>query len=269
MSLHSHDTPLVVFTALAIAGAGTIVASALAGLAGWEPAPLAPWVGTAMLAAGILVSLTHLGRMWRAPQAARGLGRSRVSNEVALAAAVLFFAVSLATGARGSSLGLVITLGTVVLGVAFLVSLGLVYSLGGQSTWRGAAILTPLTSGLAVGALTTSVLAPPLRGAGAGPALVLLGLDALVFVVRWAALPGPALAPGTRRLRLVARLALLDAVPIALVASGQPIYALASAALGLVVDRIGFYAMAVQHTTEVEIDRVERVLANTPGPAGS
>jgi hypothetical protein len=150
-----------------------------------------------------------------------------------------------------------------VVNLLFLLSVGLVYRLKGQLTWRGFSVLTPLTGGLAFGAV---VLASSTGGTGDSRlALLLVSIDALVFSRRWrevVAIPfSPAmLADPWQRSRsplLAARLFLLDAVPFfALAVAPTPVAAVA-AALGVAADRIGFYALALQQTTGREVAAVE------------
>ncbi len=60
---------------------------------------------------------------------------------------------------------------------------------------------------------------------------------------------------------LGARFFLLDVIPYFLLAVSPTPLAVVSAAAGLVVDRFGFYVLAVQHTTEHEIADVEARIA--------
>jgi len=80
-----HEPPLVLFTALATAGAGVGAAHLCLAFLGW-----APWVPPAglmtligvLLAVGLLFSVGHLGRPLRSPLALFRVGRSPLSNEV-------------------------------------------------------------------------------------------------------------------------------------------------------------------------------------------
>jgi anaerobic dimethyl sulfoxide reductase subunit C (anchor subunit)/Tat-targeted selenate reductase subunit YnfH len=270
----SHDDghgPLVAFTSLAVAGAGTLAAWAWATYAGTAWAG-APWPGIACLVAGLVTSTWHLGRRDRAHLAARGLGRSPISNEAALGALTVAGAVVAAAGLAGGRFGSALTAVTGVVAAAFLVSIGLVYRLGGQLTWTGFAAATPLTAGLAFGA----VLIDGARGA-AGPStltLAALGVDAFVFMQRWrrvaqvsldhaASLP-PSFA--RRHELLAARFLLVNALPcVSLFVWPSPLSAVIAGA-GLVVDRLAFYDLALQHRTEVEIRRVEALLDRADPP---
>jgi len=275
MRRHHHDQPLVEFTSLAIGGAG------LAGVAAAAvPDVTMAWpfvaTGAGLLAAGVLRSLGHLGRRTRAPQAWRGMGRSPLTHEILLAMLLLgSCGLMLALAATGRPTGL-LRAPTAVLAAAFLVSIGFVYRLPGQPAWRGAAAWTPLTAGLAFGAIAiTSFAATSLRLPMALPpvprtiALGAVALDTLTFLLRCVAL---------RRIRLAAaridppdwfahpiaalatRVVLLDVVPAASIMLGPAPLFVFVAALGLWVDRSSFYALTAPHSTEAEIARVELLI---------
>jgi len=61
---------------------------------------------------------------------------------------------------------------------------------------------------------------------------------------------------------LVSRFILANVAPAILALSGQTIPALIVLMLGIVVDRITFYGLALRHSTESEITRVEEVWAS-------
>ena len=256
--------PLAAFTTLAMAGAGLVGAGAVSGRLNQRA-----WIaaaGAALMAAGIAISLAHLGRKRRAPMAARGVGRSALSNEVitaSIAAALAALTAVLAAAGRPNEMA-----GTIagIAGAAFLLSMGLVYRIRGQRTWQGFSALTPLTGGLAFGAAAIQAASAP--GAVSSGTLLAVAIDALVFSQRWrdvAAIKAP-LAPDAgawwrHRIQwLGARFFLLDAVPFLLLAAGLSVPAAACAAAGLVVDRVTFYALALPHTTEQEVADVEERL---------
>jgi DMSO reductase anchor subunit len=259
--------PLVAFTSLAIAGAGLVSASAYFELVHGLVSPSALAAGAVLLAAGLLVSLGHLGQKRRAALAVRGAGRSALSNEallfgVALAAAAIAAAAGL-SGARAPVLAAVAGAAN----AAFLVSIGLVYSVRGQRTWRGFSVLAPLTGGLALGAISVQTTAG-IGGTFVGTLLV-IAIDALVFSQRWRDITGIGLSGRMladpwqlRRTQLLAaRFFLLDAIPFFLLVTTPTPLAVPLAAAGLMVDRVSFYALALQHTTEHEIEGVEAQLA--------
>jgi DMSO reductase anchor subunit len=258
--------PLVVFTGLAIAGAGLVSASALAYAVQGVMTAGTMTAGAVLLASGLAVSFGHLGQRRRAALAARGVGRSALSNEAVVAggaAGLAAIAAGLAWAGAPAG-GVVIAAG--VVNLLFLLSVGLVYRLKGQLTWQGISVLTPLTGGLAFG---TVVLASLAGGPGDSRlALLIVSIDGLVFSRRWrevVAIPfSPAmLADPWQRSRsplLAARLFLLNVVPFAVLAAAPTPVAAVAAALGVAADRIGFYALALQQTTGREVAAVEALI---------
>jgi len=271
MTAHTGHRPLVAFTSLAIAGAGLVAASACFELLYGLVSGRMVAAGAALLAAGLLVSLGHLGRKRRAGLAVRGAGRSALSNE-ALAAGLALAAAALAAGLElGGAHSRVVTAIAGAVNAAFLVSIGLVYDIRGQRTWRGFSAATPLTGGLAFGAVAVQTTA------GTGDvyfiALVFIAADVLVFSRRWRDVAGIAFTAATlanpwsihRSPLLGARFFLLDVIPYLLLAVSPATLAIGSAAAGLIVDRFGFYALAIQHTTEHDIAGVEAQIAAIDG----
>ena len=261
--------PLVAFTSLAITGAGALAAAA-AGVFEPPACRVAAWLGLILLAGGLVTSLWHLGRRDRAYFAIRGLRRSPISHEGALGALTLGLglvtASGMAAGLVGPAAGPAMHGATAVLAVLLLVSIGLVYRLGGQLTWGGFAAATPLTSGLAFGAILVDSLPPPHLVSTVAP--VAIGIDAFVFSQRWRLIVqvcldhAGALGPAFDRRHewLAARFLLVNALPaLSLFVWPTPLAALIAAA-GIVVDRIAFYGLGLQHRTEAEIGRVERLL---------
>jgi len=268
MTGHAGHRPLVVFTCLAIAGSGLVSASAYFELVHGLAAPAAVAVGAVMLAAGLAVSLGHLGQKQKAPLVVRGAGRSSLSNEALLAGlAVTAAAVAAGLGLRGAPSPLA-TAAAGVTNAACLVSIGLVYRVRGQRTWQGFSALTPLTGGLAFGAIAIQSLAGP-DGVFAATLLV-IAIDALVFSQRWRDVAAVAFTDAVlanpwmirRSQLLAARFFLLDVVPFFLLAVSPAFPALLAAAAGVFVDRFAFYALALQHTTEHEIGDVESRIAS-------
>jgi DMSO reductase anchor subunit len=264
-----HEWPLVVFTTLAIMGGGLLAAPLLAWAVAGTPAPAAaviPW-GVLLLGAGLLVSLVHLGQPLRAPLASVGFGRSRLSAEIVLAAVAL--AAGIVTAAlpyQSPALDLV----TAISAAAFLISLGFVYGLRGQRTWRGAVVWTPLSAGLGFGAVALAgVWGSALTAVGAVAAAT-LAADTTLCIVRRAAIAyaGADAMPrhpaffARRDLLLGIRLLLVDILPGLCLFGGLPKGAAGVLGLGILVDRLAFYGLASQHTTETEVARVESLLAD-------
>jgi DMSO reductase anchor subunit len=263
MTDHAAHRPLVAFTSLAVAGAGVVSAAAYFELVhGLASAPSAG-AGAVLLAAGLAVSLAHLGQRRRAGLAVRGTGRSALSNEVVLAGLALAAAViAAAAGLSGSRAPLVMVIAGTV-NAAFLVSVGLVYRVGGQRTWQGFSVATPLTGGLAFGAITVQSTAET-GGVFLGT-LLFIAIDALLFSQRWRDVAAIAFSEDMlvdrwhlrRSQLLAARFFLLDGIPFLVLAATPTPLAIPVAAAGLFVDRFTFYALALQQTTEREIADVE------------
>jgi len=263
MSARSGHGPLVAFTSLAIGGGGMISASAYFELVHGLLSAWTMAAGAVVMAAGLAVSFGHLGQKRRAALAARGAGRSALSNEALLAALALgAAAVAAAVGLSGSSAHVAVAAAGAA-SAAFLVSIGLVYHLPGQLTWRGFSAGTPLTGGLAFGAITVQTTVA--RGDPYLATLLFIGIDALLFSQRWRDIAGMAFSErmladrwhARRTQLLAARFFLLDVVPFFLCVGALSPVALPVAATGLALDRFGFYALALQHTTEHEIEETE------------
>jgi len=259
--------PLVVFTALAIAGAGLVAASAYFELVHELASYSAVAAGAILLAAGLAVSLGHLGRKRRAVLAVRAAGRSALSNEALLAGLALAASAIAAGLGVGGAPSRVAAAAAGVASAAFLASVGLVYRVRGQRTWRGFSAATPLTGGLAFGAIAVQSVAAP--GDVFAATLVFIAIDAFLFSLRWRDITG---LPFSERMLadpwhlrrtelLAARFFLVDVVPFFLLATTPTPLAIAVAAAGLFIDRFGFYALAIQHTTEREIEEIEAQIA--------
>ncbi len=269
-----HEWPLVVFTTLAIMGAGLLATPLFAWAIAGTPAPAAgalPW-GTLLLGAGLAVSLAHLGRPLRAPLAPLGLGRSRLSAEIVCAGVALFFGAAAAVFHYVSP---VLDIAAALAPSRSCVTLGLVYSLPGQLTWRGAVVGMPLSSGLGFGAVSLAGLWGDAVVAVGALAAVALAVDTGLLILRRSALvfPRRPLSPrypaifARRQVLLAARFLLVDILPGICLLAGLPAAAAGLLALGILVDRLSFYGLACQHTTEAEVARVESLLATLTAPA--
>ncbi len=263
-----HEWPLVVFTTLAITGAGLLATPFVAWLAAGTTAPAAGAVrlGVLLLAAGFAISTVHLGRPFRAPLAAVGVGRSRLSAEIVVASIALVLGLVTALLPQAPP---VLGLATATGALALLVTLGLVYALPGQQTWRGAVVWMPLTSGLGFSTVAFGATwSGPFVAIGIA-AVGILAADAALLAARRMSLVRPAapLAPrypsvySSRDLILLSRLALVDILPACCLLAGLPAVAAGLLGLGILVDRIAFYGFASQHTTEAEVDQVEQFMA--------
>jgi len=265
VSADHGDRPLVEFTSLAIAGAGIIIvaaASADATLVMLRPLVAIGWL---LLVFGVVRSLSHLGRRDRAPLAWRGVGRSPLTHELVLAAALLVAAALMAASDDLTVMAAFIRPATAIVGVLFLLSIGQVYALGGQPAWQGVSAVSPLSTGLAFGAVM--VTADGLPSVPPGVTYWLVGADALVFLARaWrvsrilrAARMSGRPAPDPIPL-FVARGLLLDALPVAVLLVRPGLYAAIPATFGLAIDRLGFYLLRAPQTTESEIAHAESKL---------
>jgi DMSO reductase anchor subunit len=263
-----HEWPLVIFTTLGVTGAGLLATPLLAGAVVGTSAPATVslrW-GAALLAVGLAVSLAHLGRPLRAPLASAGLGRSLLSAEVVAAAAA---AIVGAAAAFLPYVSPVLDLAAAAAAVVFLVTLGLVYALPGQQTWRGVVVWTPLTSGLGFGAVGLAAFWGEALTAIGAVAAVVLAADTALLVVRRLALVWPREPVAPRypavfaRLQgiLLARFALVDILPGLGLLAGFRWTAVALFGLGVLVDRAAFYGLAAQRTTEAEVARVDGIIA--------
>jgi DMSO reductase anchor subunit len=272
MSAHTAHRPLVLFTSLAIAGAGLVAASAYFELVHGLAYPAVVAAGALLLAAGLTVSLGHLGQKRRAGLAVRGVGRSALSNEALLAGLALAAAAAAGLGFRGGS-SPVATAAAGAANVAFLASVGLVYRVRGQRTWKGFSAATPVTGGLAFGSIAIQSVTEP--GGVVVATLLFIAIDALLFSQRWRDVVGIPLSDDVmanpRQVRrtqlLAARFFLLDVIPFFVLAVSPRPAAILAAAAGLFVDRFGFYALTLQHTTEHEVAAVEAQLAALDHPA--
>lgn len=263
-----HEWPLVLFTTLAIMGAGLLATPLVAWLAAGTPAPAAaaiPW-GALLLGTGLLVSLAHLGRPLRAPLVWRGIGRSRLSAEIAAGGTALVLGVTTAALPYVSP---TLDVLTGLAAVAFVVALGLVYNLPGQQTWRGPVVWMPLSAAAGFGAVSLMGIWGEAVVALGALAAAALAADTVLLLARRLLLvwPREPLSPrypalfARQPLLLAARFALVDILPGVSLFAGHPLAAAVLLALGIFVDRLAFYGLACQRTTEAEVQNVEGLLA--------
>ena len=156
---------------------------------------------------------------------------------------------------------------TVIL-FGFLFSLIRVYWLPGQITWRGVAALSPIPLSLLFGLVANTLGETPVSDAAVRYALVLLAIDAAVWIARCARImsgqtQGAAAQPGimTARLWIISgrSLLLMLLLPVALIL-GSYIVSLGLLGAGLLADRLAFYGLALRQTSEAEVSRVETIL---------
>jgi DMSO reductase anchor subunit len=266
-----HEWPLVLFGALAVAGGGTLAAQPLLITLGATTAVAArsqaAWA-TALVGVGLLVSLNHVGRPRRLLMASRRFGASPLSTEVVLAGAAIVAGAAVAWIPAGLARTDVLAWPAGLVSASFLISLGSIYRIRGQVAWPRAAVIGPVLTGLAFGFVASAATTPSTLAVALGPTLALLGADALVFGTRWIAVARiePWLSPAhpalfrRRHLLLAGRLVLVTLAPGVLLALATPTLADLAIGLGVLVDRLAFYGLAAQHTTEAEVALVERVI---------
>lgn len=266
-----HEWPLVVFASLAIAGAGTLAVEPLLLAAGaGDPALMrqrAAWAAVLMVV-GLVASLGHLGRPGRLALASRRFGASALSTEAVLGTVVAVAGSILALSPTTAPWTGMAAWGAALVACAFLVSMGLVYRLAGQVTWPASSVAGPLLLGLAYGVVAHVAAAPETMAGALVPAITLLAADAALFGVRWrrVACLDPWVSPSYarifrhRHLLLASRLLFVDLAPVALLLIAAPTLADLSLGIGLLVDRLAFFGLAAQHTTEAEVARVESLL---------
>ncbi len=264
------ETTLVIFTSLAIGGAGLLAADLLLHLGGTPDQRFSRFVLAAsaiMIGTGLMVSTAHLGKMRRAWRALSRTGRSTLSTEVLLATVTPLLALAgLAAGAGVASTLFEIAAG--VGGLLLLIALGYVYDLRGQQGWRGPATRIPLSQGLAFGMLAV-LLFSDLQTAYLRPAAVaFILLDMLFHLLRWRRLD-PDRHIGTpayfsvfaqRHLLLLLRLLFGGILPLGAAATGSIIQAVVLYSGGIMLDRFLFYGLGFRHDHEAEIEHVERLI---------
>jgi DMSO reductase anchor subunit len=262
----------VLFSALTITGAGLLAGHFAAwalGLTAFTPKRCTAGVATILLAAGLLLSLLHLGRPARLVYVLRRVGRSPLSTEVILAL------LTTLSAAAAQLLPFRQTASALLWGLAaaaspgLLLALGWVYRLPGQLSWRGAVALSPLLLGLATGFLAHASSAEE-NARFMSAAFALLAADATAFAMRWKVMkrdpaPGQPVHPAlfsVRRRILILRLMDVTLLPAFFMLAQAPMVALFVLAFGIFFDRFAFYALAIRETTEAEIARVEHFLSS-------
>lgn len=232
----------------------------------WWPGAGETIVVIALLGSALLFSLAHLGRKKRLLLALRHIHRSPLSLEVFLAGLIL--TISILTLVLDGTVSRILWVSTLFLALLLLADIGLVYRLGGQLAWRGATTVSPLVIGLLWGSLFHMAIAEVSHPATLQVAYGLLIIDMVVTIIRWSRLerlgslgePRHLVVFKKRRTYMFSRLVLLDLVTCCLLVLLGPVPALLSTTLGVVADRYLFYALAVQHTTESELDRVDSLI---------
>jgi len=273
-----HEPPLVLFTALATAGAGVGAAHLCLAFLGWVP--WVPSVGVmtligALLAVGLLFSVGHLGRPLRSPLALFRVGRSPLSNEVLVVGSTLAASVLTVVLPTGHPLIAPLSVTALVGSFLTLLALGLVYRLPGQLTWAGPVLIHPLVLGIAFG-LTILLADLPIgtRARGELLILVILLVDGLLVWERTRriggalhrGLPAQPSFMGRRGAAFTFRILLGILLPAAALLGGRRELAWLCLFLNLFLDRFLFYGFAVRGNTEAEVMRAEATLRARAAP---
>ena len=267
-----HELPLVLFTALATAGAGVGAAQLLLGFMGWASFAPSEWVFaviSTLVAVGLLFSVGHLGRPFRGPFALLRLGKSSLSNEVLVVGAVL--ATSLLSMVLPAGHPLVVPVGFMALVSSFLLllALGQVYHLPGQLAWAGPARIHPLVLGIAFGlSILMRSLPDGTQARGEILLLVILSVDGLLVwdrarrigvALSWG-VPTRPWFMGRRGASFTLRIVLGILLPAGALLQGWLELAGVFLFLNLFLDRLLFYGLAVRRNTESEVMRAEAAL---------
>ena len=268
------DLPLVLFTSLAMMGAGSIGVLPLVwiidGGIRWPDDAVAV-AAISLLGCGLLLSLSHLGRKGRLLLVIRGLPRSQLSLEAVLAG-VTIAALSGILIFESHAISLfwpVAVTGSWLL----LVAIGLVYRLKGQVTWGGTAVPAPIITGLLWGLLLHGMVAtgpsemfPPI-------VFFFMGIDTAITLIRWNMIgrkgstgePRNRIAFSRRGILLILRLTFVDLAGVIAYMLAGSTAALITVTIGVFIDRYSFYALGSQLTTEAEVARIESIIREGTG----
>lgn len=268
-----HEAPLVLFSGLAVAGGGLGAAHLVLSLPGWLPWIPQPGVITLIalcLLAGLVLSVGHLGRPFRGPLALKRLGKSPLSNEVLVA--------GLAAGAGltglllpvGHPLAAPVYLAATVLSVLTIPALGTVYLLRGQLTWTRMTVAHPLVLGTGFGLmLLFETLSVGVRVRAEILILVFLLVDGFLIVKRAGAVnraltEGVAAHPAIMEARgaaFILRVLLGVLLPAWFLMESQLGLSVSFLLVAIFLDRLLFYGLSVEASTEAGVKRVEEILS--------
>ncbi len=269
-----QETPLAVFTAAAVAGAGIAVARLLAWALGLPPG--SPGRGAAatvgvLLCSGLLISTWHLGRPLRRAWALRRAGRSALGTEVMFALLAAAAALALLCFPAHASGVRFLWVVTSVAASGLMGSLVWVYWLPGQITWIGVPALSPIPLALLFGLVAQGTAGVPPSEFLTGWAVSLMAVDATVWTLRCIQVElrrkdGAAVQPGfmAQRRWIFALRFLLVSLPPLFMRPGAGFAVLAPMGLGILVDRLAFYSLAVRQSSEHEVAHIESILKSLP-----
>jgi len=275
-----HELPLVLFTALAVAGAGLmgarLVYSSFSWLP-WLPARSSMVISVVCLVLGLGVSTLHLGRPFRGYRALARVVRSPLSNEVVALGAAVVLTSAAALIPRDHGLSVLLAVAAMVSCLLALLALGMVYQLPNQLTWFGPSVLQPLVLGLGLGlTLLLEALGGGARARGELIVLLVYSADGLLVWERTRRL-ATSLAQGVpvhprlmrhRSMGLSLRVLTGLLIPAVAILGGSPSLAGVGLVVNLILDRVLFYGLAVVSNTEAEIMKVEMALRARSGMAG-
>lgn len=199
MEAAMSELPLALFTVFASIGAGAFCALALAGFStqldeGQQArVDRATWIPLVFVIVGFICAFFHLSNALNAVNVVAGLGRSPLTNEIAMGSvftvvAIIYVALAnagkLAGGARRGLLTV-----TGVLGILFGLFMGLAYMIGTVQSWNTwATIAEMLGLTLVGGAVMGAYVLGPVEGASkASGALMVMGYAGAVVAIVGAA----------------------------------------------------------------------------------
>jgi len=262
-----HVVPLLIFTALAI------VATGLATAVHYYSHPDAfalviVVVAAACAASGGAISFLHLGRKGRAPRAVLGVSHSWLSREVImLSLFVVFLVGTIAAFQNEAAKEYLPTLFAMcaAAGLVLCLTIGMVYNLGAQLAWKGLAnMIQP-----AIGALVLAAVLYPEGGTISLPFAAFIAVDLVFSLVRHRrhallsqlkeAVVFPDQYIWTGKLWML-RQGLWSFITAGVI-FGYPLFSAGCAIATIFVDRLLFYAGAVQAkpSSRIAIERRERM----------
>jgi DMSO reductase anchor subunit len=200
--------------------------------------------------------------------ALRRIDRSPLSVELLLAG--ITFAAALATFLRYRTVPFFAWRVTIVAALILLLVMGFVYRLGGQLSWKRAAVVAPLIIGMLWGSVFLLVVENAASATSLPLVYLLITIDVLVTTIRWRTIehsgrygqPRFAAAFEDRQKLIITRLIVTDLLTMTALLLIDPVVALITVTAGVFMDRYIFYALGVEHTTEAEISRVESFISD-------
>jgi len=267
-----EDSPLVLFTSLAQMGAGIAAVQPLLWLATGKfiwPGWIVVAAVAVLLLAGVVSSLAHLGQKKRLLFVLFRVNQSPLSIELLLAG--ITFSAALATFFWYRTIPFFAWRVTIVAALTLLLVMGLVYRLGGQPSWKGASVVTPLITGMLWGSVFLLVVENAVSDSAGLLVYLLITIDVLLTTVRWRTIehsgkygqPRSAASFEDRHKLIITRLIVTDLLTLIALLLIGPVVALITVTAGVLMDRHNFYALGIASTTEAEINRVESFISDS------